>query len=153
MSKRLWTVPFYQAPVRWIWNVCVYPHLPLMWKVRCANAHLDWLKFRREKLDQILGPLEPMVFVASDWHVIARQERHYRYRDVEYVLKRRRLPWASTKKKWGTQCCDEEAHPVRLQDHKRLADVAENIYAISKRYNDHSRLREQLKNPVEVNKA
>ncbi|AEV89635.1 hypothetical protein OBP_198 [Pseudomonas phage OBP] len=61
-------------------------------------------------------------------------------------MKRSKLPWYSTKTAVGTQCTDEEAHPIKLSGHNQLAKFLNEQLRTVANQKQHQELKAQIVN-------
>jgi hypothetical protein len=99
-----------------------------MWKVRVANTHLKFVSWKRKAKDKYLGKAEVIVIEVTDpWEQMTLSHYDKRFRGIIYRLKRRNLPWYSTRAVKGIQIEDEDNPPVPYQDPYELARVLNEV--------------------------
>lgn len=125
------------------------PYLPLSWRIRIGLLGMKLLLLPGQLKDKCLGKKRVLVTkVMWDWHFYQLADSsHIQMRDVEYRLKRDKLPWYSTKVMRGTQCHRVDNIPLPLQSHNRIVETLNNLNLGLNKINERYKQKRLILNP------
>lgn len=110
MKMKPMSITFSKSPMKYIWFCHIFPMLPLMLKVKFAMFHFYWMDKKPKLLKKLFGKKYVSVkYVYREWTTITDSQGKYMMREIAYVYRRTRIPWALSKERRGIQLDQLEA--------------------------------------------